>query len=58
MQTLHKTTTGLMVGALIASMLFVFSTPLSAQKQENLEVTQLLADARDKAGNGVSFRHE
>jgi len=49
MQTLHKTTTGLMVGALIASMLFVFSTPLSAQKQENPEITQLLADARDKA---------
>ena len=49
MQTLHKTTTGLMVGALIASMLFLFSTPLSAQKQENPEVTQLLADTRDKA---------
>ena len=49
MQTLHKTTTGLMVGALIASMLFLFSTPLSAQKQENPEITQLLADARDKA---------
>ena len=49
MQTLHKTTTGLMVGALIASMLFLFSTPLSAQKQENPEVTKLLADAREKA---------
>jgi hypothetical protein len=49
MQTLHKTTTGLMVGALIVSMLFLFSTPLSAQKQENPEVTKLLADAREKA---------
>src|SRR6202167_1519420 len=49
MQTLHKTTTGLMVGALIAPMLFLFSTPLLAQKQENPDVTKLLADARDKA---------
>lgn len=49
MQTLRKTTTGLMVGALIPSMLFLFSTPLSAQKQENPEVTQLLANARGKA---------
>jgi hypothetical protein len=49
MQTLRKTTTGLMVGTLIASMLFLFSTPLSAQKQENPEVTKLIADARDKA---------
>jgi hypothetical protein len=30
-------------------MLFLFSTPLSAQKQENPEVTKLLADARAKA---------
>src|ERR1700744_2675812 len=49
MQTLRKMPAELMVGALIASMLFLFSTPLSAQKQENPEVTKLLADARDRA---------
>src|SRR3984893_19332626 len=49
MQTLHKTTTGLMVGALTISMLFLFSMPLLAQKQENPQVTQLLAEARDEA---------
>jgi hypothetical protein len=49
MQTLHKTTTGLMVGALIASTLLLFSMPLSAVTPENPEITQLLADARDKA---------
>jgi hypothetical protein len=49
MQTLRKMAAELMVGALIASMLFLFSTPLSAQKQENPEVNQLLADARDEA---------
>ena len=49
MQTLHKTTTGLMVGALIASTLLLFSTPLSAVTPENPEITQLLTDARDKA---------
>jgi hypothetical protein len=49
MQTLRKMAAELMVWTLIASMLFLFSTPLSAQKQENSEVTKLLADARDKA---------
>lgn len=49
MRTLRKTTTGLMVGALIASTLLLFSMPLSAVTPENPEITQLLADARDKA---------
>jgi hypothetical protein len=49
MQTLRKMAAELMVGVLTVSMLFLFSTPLSAQKQENPEVTQLLADAREKA---------
>src|ERR1700730_15026479 len=49
MQTLRKMAAELTIWALIASMLFLFSTPLSAQKQENPEVTKLLADARDKA---------
>jgi uncharacterized protein Yka (UPF0111/DUF47 family) len=49
MQTLRKTTTGLMVGALIASTLLLFSMPLSAVTPENPEITQLLTDARDKA---------
>ena len=49
MQTLRKTTTGMIVGALTISMLFLFSMPLLAQKQENPQVTQLLADAREKA---------
>ena len=49
MQTLRKTTTGMIVGALAISMLFLFSMPLLAQNQENPQVTQLLADARDEA---------
>jgi hypothetical protein len=49
MQTLRKMAVELIVGVLTVSMLFLFSTPLSAQKQENPEVTKLLADARDKA---------
>ncbi len=49
MQTLRKMTAELMAGILIVSMLFLFSMPLSAQQQENPEVTKLLADARDKA---------
>jgi hypothetical protein len=49
MQTLRKMAAELIVGVLTVSMLFLFSTPLSAQKQENPEVTKLLADARDKA---------
>jgi hypothetical protein len=49
MQTLRKMATELIVGVLTVSMLFLFSTPLSAQKQENPEITQLLADAREKA---------
>src|ERR1700694_5877098 len=49
MRTLRKTTTGLMVGALIASTLLLFSMPLSAVTPENPEITQLLTDARDKA---------
>ena len=49
MQTLRKTATGMIVGALTISMLFLFSMPLLAQKQENPQVTQLLADARDEA---------
>ena len=49
MRTLRKTTTGLMVGALIASTLLLFSMPLSAVTPEHPEITQLLADARDKA---------
>ena len=49
MQTLRKMSAELIVGVLTVSMLFLFSTPLSAQKQENPEVTKLLADARDKA---------
>lgn len=49
MQTLRKTAAELIVGVLSVSMLFLFSTPLSAQNQENTEVNQLLADARDEA---------
>src|SRR6202162_1121817 len=49
MQTLRKTAAELIVGVLTVSVLFLFSTPLSAQKQENPEVTRLLADAREKA---------
>jgi len=39
----------MIVGALTISMLFLFSMPLLAQKQENPQVTQLLAEARDEA---------
>ena len=49
MQTLRKMAAELIVGVMTVSMLFLFSTPLSAQKQENPEITQLLADAREKA---------
>ncbi len=49
MQTFRKMAAELIVGVLTVSMVFLISTPLSAQKQENPEVTQLLADAREKA---------
>jgi hypothetical protein len=49
MHTSRKMAAELIVGVLTVSMLFLFPTPLSAQKQENPEVTKLLADARDKA---------
>ena len=49
MQTFRKMPAELIVGVLTVSMLFLFSTRLSAQRQENPEVTKLLADARDKA---------
>ena len=48
-KSLHKSMSGLMVATLIASLLFLFSATLFAQKEENPEVTQLLADARDEA---------
>jgi hypothetical protein len=48
-KSLHESMSGLMVATLIASMLFLFSATLFAQKEENPEVTQLLVDARDKA---------